>query len=317
MPNSSAYGSRRTVAVVLVTWNQKHDAAECLLSLIGCTWKALDIIVVDNGSTDGTPESVKASFPQVHVIQSASNLGFPGATNLGIRYALTTRSEFIFLLNTDTVLAQDCISHLVDAMDREPRLGIAAPKMYFHGDPQRIWFAGGTTDPDTGFSHHWDYGTIEEKSPDVDDTLLPCTFITGAGMFIRPDVFARVGLLDEDFFHTAEDNDLCIRSRRAGFTLAVVPRAHLWHKVMSTTGGAHRTSPVYAYYEYRNKLYLVKKHSSNFAWLKNIPLIGYNIAKAEARILIREKNPAAAAAILNGIADFFRGLMGRKRSAES
>jgi GT2 family glycosyltransferase len=304
---------RPVVAVILVTWNQKDDALECLGSLANSTWRPLEIVLVDNGSTDGTPEAVARDYPCVRVIRAGSNLGFPGANNLGIRCALDSGSRFLFLLNTDTVVAPDCIDRLVEAMNKEPRLGIAAPKMYFYHDPRRIWFAGGSTDPDTGFSRHWGYGQLDEAEDPGGEGMIPCTFVTGAGMFVRREVFLQVGLLDEDFFHTAEDNDVCIRALRAGFLLACIPRASLRHKVMSTTGGTQRTSPVYAYYEYRNKLYLVKKHSRGRAWFKKTPFIVYNMVKAEARVLVKEKNPAAASAILEGIVDFFRGATGRRR----
>jgi len=303
-------GGPPRVAIVLVSWNQREDALACLASLGRMRWPEKTVVLVDNGSRDGTVEAVASAFPDTVILRQDRNLGFAGANNAGIRAALERGVPYVLLLNTDTVVDEDMMAPLVAAMDRDPRLGIAGPKMYFFDPPDRIWFAGGHTDPDTGHSAHLRFGETDDGRAEEDP--VPCSFVTGAGMFVRSEVFDRIGLLDESYFHTAEDNDFCIRAARAGFGLACVPAARLWHKVMSSTGGGARSGFLYTYYEYRNKLWLVRRHSRNRGWLRKIGTTAYKIGWRGWVLLVREKNPAASAALVLGVLDFARGRSGRR-----
>jgi GT2 family glycosyltransferase len=302
------------VSVILVTWSQREDALACIASLEKTSHTPLDIIVVDNGSLDGTVTAVRRAFPQVSVIEAGRNLGFAAANNLGIRAALGQDPAFVFLLNTDTVVDPEIFVHLLRAAASDPKLGVLGPKMYFFDEPDRIWFAGGRTDPDTGFSRHFRYGEVEIPGHEGGE-VVDCSFVTGAGMFVRTEVFRRAGVMDETFFHTTEDNDLCIRASRAGYRLACVPRARLWHKVRGATGGAGRTSPLYAYYEFRNRFFLLQKHSRPRRWVPKLPRILYNVIDLQVRLLLQEKNPRAVWASLQGFRDFVRQRSGRKRTS--
>jgi len=325
----------KPLAIVLVTWNQREDALECLTSLDRTTVREKTIIVVDNGSQDGTPETVRRLHPEVTLLEAGRNIGFAAANNLGIRLALEWDPPFVFLLNTDTTVDTEILGALLEAMESEPHLGIAGPQMYFYHEPDRIWFAGGETDIVTGFSTHWRFGELDEEAgadparvaasrqhrpwgfkgtgrEPVQGLIRPCSFVNGAGMFVRSEVFRTVGLLAEEFFHTAEDTDFCHRAREAGFLVAHVPRAKLWHKVRSTAGGAVRSHPLYVYYEYRNKLLVAGKHASARARARALPRTLVHLARAEWAYLRHEKNPAAAAAVLQGLAAAFRGRTGRR-----
>jgi GT2 family glycosyltransferase len=305
-------GSR--VSVILVTWNQQEDALACIASLEKTAHTPLDILVVDNGSRDDTVSAVRRAFPHVSIIEAGQNLGFAAANNLGIRAALDQNPAFVFLLNTDTVVDPEIFVHLLRAAESDPGLGVLGPKMYFFDEPARIWFAGGRTDPDTGFSRHFRYGEIEIPGHEGGE-IVDCSFVTGAGMFVRTEVFRQAGVMDETFFHTTEDNDLCIRASRAGYRLACVPRARLWHKVRGATGGAGRTSPLYAYYEFRNRFFLLQKHSRPRRWIPKLPRILYNMIDLQARLLLQEKNPRAVWASLQGFLDFVRQRSGRKTTS--
>lgn len=299
------------ISVILVTWNQRDDALDCIRSLEETGAGPLEIVVVDNGSRDGTVRAVREAFPRVSVLAAGENLGFAAANNAGIRAVLPQNPDFVFLLNTDTVVDPEIFEHLLWAAEAHRSLGILGPTMYFHDEPDRIWFAGGHTDPDTGFSRHYRYGEKDAPGAGAAEPA-PCNFITGAGMFVRAEVFRRVGLLDESFFHTTEDNDLCIRAARCGFGLAHVPRARLWHKVRGSTGGHVKTSPLYAYYEFRNRFFLVQKHSTGRRWVRKTPEILYNILDLQACLLLRERNPRAVWASAAGFLDFLRQRSGRK-----
>jgi len=310
-PPARTDGPAPRIAVILVTWNQREDAMACVASLEKTGYEPLDILVVDNGSRDGTVAALRRAFPRATVIEAGRNLGFAGASNLGIRSALERGPAFLFLLNTDTEVDPEIFVHLLRAAARDPGLGVLGPKMYFFDEPDRIWFAGGRTDPDTGFSRHFRYGEKETPGREGGE-VVDCSFVTGAGMFVRHEVFRRVGALDETFFHTTEDNDLCIRAARAGYRLACVPRARLWHKVRGTTGGEQKTSPLYAYYELRNRFFLVQKHGRPLGWIPRLPRILYNVLDLESRLLLRERNPRAAWASLAGFRDFLLQRRGRR-----
>src|ERR1041385_7762298 len=116
-----------SVAVILVNWNGKSDTLECLRSLEQDTYRLKRVIVVDNGSTDDSVEAIRRAHPLTNVIETGTNLGFTGGNNVGIRYALSSGSDYVFLLNNDTTVAPDAVQALVDAAEAESSYHILSP----------------------------------------------------------------------------------------------------------------------------------------------------------------------------------------------
>jgi len=241
------------VSVLVVNYNRADLLQECLESLIKQTFTDLEIIVVDNGSTDSS-RTVLDSFPAGRVIPLFldSNTGFAGGCNAGFRIA---RGTYVALLNNDATAAPDWISELVRAVHDFPEYGMWASK---------ILFAGTDIIDKTGHLIFWDgqnrgRGTGEKDTGQYDEVGGPL-FPDGCAALYRRDLLEEAGGFDEDFFAYADDADLGLRLRWMGCHCGFAPKAVVHHRHSSTLGGF---SPEKVYLVERNRFWLVLK---NFPW---------------------------------------------------
>ncbi len=245
------------VLIIILNWNGYIYTKDCLGSLRNLNYPNFQVIVVDNGSTDGSVEKLKAEFPDILLIGNKENLGFTGGNNAGMREALKSDPSYIMLLNNDTVVDRDMLSELVRVIGSDPKIGMVGPKIYYYDRKDVVWSAGTWHDR---LLHRFkligrgqkDRGQFS-KQRDVDE-------LTACAMLIRREVIEKIGYLNDDYFRTSEDSEYCIRAKRAGYRLVFVPTSVIWHKVSSTTGGEESAQNVF--YSTRNTLYLVKKFYS-------------------------------------------------------
>jgi len=274
--------SAKTVIVVL-NWNGKQDTLECLKSLQNVTGPEHEILVVDNGSEDGSEEAIRAAHPGIPVLQTGSNLGFAGGNNRGIEWALEHGADFVLLLNNDTVVAPDFLEAMVAVAREDPQVGVVGASIAYEERPDRLWaFGGGRFDIATGWVRHL-------QEPVEGERLLPQGnrhfYVTGCAMLLRRELLEEVGLLDTSYFHFCEDVDLCLRAEKAGYAVAVADRARILHKVSATT---RVSSPLFLYYNLRSRLSLVRRHGPE----------GAPSARAVALLWLRLWRPA----LLSGMA---------------
>lgn len=284
-------------AVILVNYNGLKDSLDCIDSIQSTDNSGdIQIIFVDNASKNNEGAIIKEIHPKVHVIRSRLNGGFAYGNNLGIQYALDKGFEYITLLNNDTVVAPDIFLRLEENCNKT---SIAAPKMYYHSQPNVIWYGGGEINMKTGNAEHI-YMDCEDM---FDENILPCTFATGCCLMVKADTVRDVGLLDESYFMYCEDTDFCIRLIQAGVSITYVPKAKLWHKVSASTGGSD--SPFSTYYMTRNRLNYIKKHRNYFGMRPYI----FSIFSRWIRML-QCKDKEVKLAFIRGIYDHLRGLEG-------
>ena len=242
--------------IVVLTWNGWNDTEECLRSLVPVAANGIRVLLVDNGSADGTPEKVRRAFPEVEVIENGNNLGFPGGNNVGIREALSKGANFVILLNNDTVVDKDFARELLSVAEQDKKVGMATSKIYFYDRPETIWFAGGDFSTWTGRSRHEGYGEADRGQYDNDVEIgRPC----GCSLLVSRAFLEDVGLLDEDLFLYGEEIDWALRARKKGYKSVLAPRSKVWHKWASGTGGAQ--SGNYLYYTVRNMLRVLNTHA--------------------------------------------------------
>jgi GT2 family glycosyltransferase len=250
--------------VITLNWNRKDDTLACLESLVCQTLSGIRVLVIDNHSTDGSPEEIANCYPQVEQIVNSENLGFAAGFNIGLRFALDAGADYIFILNNDTFLAPDCLEQLMQVAS--PEDGILAPLIYYASQPQRIWALGGSTHPLLLEKHDpWTGKTDPGNLPKV----LDCDFVTGCAMFFPRKTLNTAGLFDEMFQMYYEDSDLCLRVRRAGLRIRAVPPAHMWHKVASSSGGSD--TPAERYWMARSSIRFFHKHARGI----QIPAIAF------------------------------------------
>lgn len=242
--------------IIVLTWNGWEDTEECLKSLNLVLEEGIRAVVVDNGSTDGTPEKVRSQFPGIEVVENGSNLGFPAGNNVGIRKALDEGASYVILLNNDTVVDRDFARELEAAAGRDPRIGLVTSKIFYNDRPNVIWFAGGDFSTWTGRSTHAGFGESDRGQFDtVEDIGRPC----GCSLLATRAFIENVGLMDEDLFLYGEEIEWVLRARRQGYRCVLAPRSKVWHKVSSGSGGARSGNNLYYYI--RNMLYILNKHA--------------------------------------------------------
>jgi GT2 family glycosyltransferase len=242
-------------AIIVLNWNGKQDTLECLTSLQAIDYPNYEIIVVDNGSQDGSVKAIRQEFKTVTIVENPVNLGFAEGNNMGISYALFTDSDYIFLLNNDTIVDPQILNCFLSASQSYPQAGIFGAKIYLFHVPQQIWYAGAKWNRKTGrFSHIGIHQTEDHLSwNQVQETPYAC----GCALVIKAEVVRKIGLLDRRYFLMWEEADWCFRSRAAGYTCLVVPDALVWHKVSASFQGI---SLLWTYFYERNRLLWLETH---------------------------------------------------------
>ncbi len=284
------------VCIVILNWNAWEATRDCLRSLEEIDYSNVEIIVVDNASSDGSVEQFKLRFPHIPIIKNSTNLGFAGGNNVGIRKALRERAEYVLLLNNDTTVSRSFLRAMVDAAEEDLTVGITNPKIYYVEPRDRIWYAGGSFSLWRGFAKHFGQGQRDRpKSASPREV----TFATGCALLIKSAVIRRVGVLDERFFLVSEDTDLSIRVRNAGYRVLYVPEARIWHNesytVRKTSGKQLRD-----YYNVRNSLVLMHKHARAYHWPSFLACL--------ATLLLYRTAGYAMTGNYNRIAALYRGL---------
>jgi GT2 family glycosyltransferase len=258
---------RPLVSAVVVNWNGLECVDACLASLLGQTWPALEIIVVDNGSSDGSQALLRSRYgSRITLIESPVNLGFAGGNNLGIRAA---KGAYMVLLNNDAVASPGWVEALVRAAEANARIGMCASKILVLGGNGLIDSAGLLMSAD-GIGRG--RGRLEpdgEAYARAEDALIP----SGCAALYRRAMLDEIGLFDEDFFAYCEDSDLGLRGRLAGWTCRYVPDAVVHHAYSRSTAPY---STFKAFHVERNRCFVVLKCFPASAILASVP---YTIAR--------------------------------------
>lgn len=225
----------RVVAVV-ANWNGGEELLECLDTLVAAEPSLADIILVDNGSSDGSLERARERHSDVSVVRNEQNLGYGEASNQGAHIALTNGADAVLFVNNDAALSPDTVAQLVEALSEYPGLGIVGPRILLKGDgvsAPRVWSAGGRLTWRENLTT-----LIGHAKPDHPrwSTTQPVDYVTGCVMLVRREVFEAVGFMDPTYFAYMEDVDYCLRAGEAGFQSACVGGAVAHHRGSASTG---------------------------------------------------------------------------------
>ena len=261
------------LTVIVVSWNTAPLLAGCLRAIPEAAGELIHrIIVVDNGSSDGTAELVARDFPHVRLIRNASNVGFAKGNNQGMREPESQGTRYVLLLNSDTFPDPGSLSSLVKFLDQHVDAGAVGPKLVSgDGIPQAYAFG---RDPSPEYllirmakrfflhrsMHDWATDTIQE----VD-------WVSGACLMVRRQAIDQIGLLDENFFMFFEDNDWCVRMRKQGWKIYFNPWVSVLH--YGGQGLAQAPSAYKSYYHSLNHFY--EKHYGRLARL--LLRVGYGV----------------------------------------
>jgi GT2 family glycosyltransferase len=252
------------VAVVVVNWNGRTLLDACLTSVAEQQPAPERVIVVDNGSEDGSLAHLRARWPNVVAIDAGANLGFSGGNNLGIRDALAAGAELVLLLNTDAQLLPGALAELVAGLEAAgPAAWAAAPKILYRARPEVIWSAGGRFDWWRGLS--LDRGSNEMDRGQYDRPEL-VEFANACCMLVRAETLRIIGLLDDAYFMYFEDSDLAARALARGARVAYRPAARVLHDVQGSSGGTGEgPSPSALYFWTRNRTRFITRNAPGVA----------------------------------------------------
>lgn len=246
-----------TVAVVVLNWNGLADTLNCLRSLRALRYPSFQVVVVDNGSTDGSVAALRQYDPALPIVETGRNLGYAGGNNAGIRWALARGFDYILLLNNDTEVEPALLDALVDCSRRHADKVAVGARILLADSPERVWDVEARWTPEAACFEHPAHG---QPAATLEPGDRPSDYVCGCALMAHRRVFEQVGPLDEAYFLTFEEVDWCFRARALGFESIVADGTWLWHAVSASFGGAQ--SPLALYFYNRNRLLWTRRHRS-------------------------------------------------------
>jgi GT2 family glycosyltransferase len=272
------------VSIITINYNQLRYTLELLQSIRQQDYGNVEVVVVDNASEVNPKGEIEKVFPGTTVIVSATNLGFAGGNNLGIKHA---KGKYLFFLNNDTEVHYDTIRPLVNLFETTPDAGIASPKILYYKSGDIIQYVGSSRiNPYTGRNFRKGF---REKDTGQFDQVTTTDLAHGAAMMVPRSVIDRVGMMPEVFFLYYEEIDWCETIKSYGFNVYVVPQSKIYHKESMSIG---KNSTLKTYYMTRNRLLFMRRHTKG---LKKISwalfFIFFSVPKNTLRYILRKEMP--------------------------
>lgn len=244
------------ITAIIVGTNEKSWLFECLASLTKSSYSGVEILFIDNFSSDGSSEYVSELFPAVTIIRTKSNLGFSGANNIGIKHSIQNNSKYILLINPDTITPEGLINHLVDFMEANPTFGIIGPLQTEYHDKYQLngWSKHALENQDRSVFHHWNSWkpNISDGSNKNIPNILEHSYIQGAAFFFRSEIVQKIGLLEEVYHTYYEEVDFCRKARWVGYKVALLLNLTIQH----FGGGGSIKNSLYRNYHYSRNKYI-------------------------------------------------------------
>ena len=294
----------KLLSIITINYNGLKDTCE-LLETLPSEDESIEVIVVDNASTQDEASIIEQRFPQVTVIRSKENLGFAGGNNLGIQ---ASHGKYLFFINNDTLIevrgkrleVRDLFQPLIDRLESSPKIGMVCPKIRFAWGNNPIQYAGYT--PLSKITLRNSAIGCGEEDHSQNDTPHPTPYAHGAAMMVKREVIDKVGLMPECYFLYYEELDWSMMIRRAGYEIWYEPACTIYHKESQATG---QSSPLKSYYMTRNRLLFAKRNiSTPQRYLTYCYLIGIVALRDILKFLLSHR-PDLAKATLKGLRDFF------------
>lgn len=242
--------------IILLNYNNWQDTIECIDSLKSSGVNDLNILIIENCSTDNSREKLLEEVPEVKVIHSGKNLGFTGGNNVGIKYAYENHFDYAIVLNNDTIVeSKNSIKILIEEMDRNPDVTLGTGRIYYYPEKDKIWYDGGKVIRWRASELHYNFRKSKNEIK-LNDNLREIDFISGCYMCIRLSDLPKLGYMDENFFIYLDDLEYSVRAIKKNLKLLYVPAAEIYHKAR----GEGKHTPKLIYYSIRNRRLLINLH---------------------------------------------------------
>lgn len=245
----------KKVVILILSYNGKHLLDDSISSYLRNDYPNFEVIVIDNGSIDGTKEWVEENFPNVFVLRTERNLGYSGGFNFGLDYAFNKKNaDYVLITNNDVKADSKVISELVKVAEMDEMIGFVTGKVYYYDKPNILQTVGKYEDP-----IRWNGEHIGNKEVDhvQYDNISERIFVDDIFMLVKRKLFLEIGGYDTTFRFQAEEYDWQARAKKLGYKIYYTPYAKIWHKESMTIG---KNSAFKAYYDARNPMLVILIH---------------------------------------------------------
>ncbi len=292
------------VYVVVVNWNTAEYTVACFASLQAISYPNYRILVIDNASSDGSPDVIGTAYPDVSLIRLSENFGFTGANNVGFQHALEHGAAFVYLLNADTRVAPNFLTQAVHTALSDASIGIVGSKVLHADRPDTLQSMGLRANLTIG--HHGRSFGYDQIDQGQCDHITDVDLLGGCAMMISRACLETVGGFDDAFFAFQEDFDVCLQAKAAGFRVVMSPLSRVWHYGGGSVGGA--VSASHMYYNVRNTLRLLGKHRPMSNKAVKLVRTGCVVGAHVMQVLLNKPSRAALREIVRGALGYHRGI---------
>lgn len=286
--DSSAAGaaSPKVVALVL-NYNGKEVTLQSLDSLSKLNYDAIDLVVIDNGSTDDSAAAIADQFPDVTQVTVPENHGISHGMNHGLRHALAGDADYVLILNNDIEVHPDMVTEMVKVAEQDPKIGAVGPKAFYFWDRERLWSTGGIIRFAESVTRERGDKEIDRGQYDRDGEV---DYVNGCAMLVRRAALEATGLWDSTYFLGVEDADWCMRMKQQGFTCWYAHEAVLWHMISHSTGVY---KPGRTFQTGRSTALFVRRFAGPWQWLTFLVFVALTLPLAFLRELPKGNARAA------------------------
>jgi hypothetical protein len=297
------------VTTIVLNRNNYTDTEKCIASLLEQEYKNISIIIIDNGSSDGSGRKLLLNFENVSNIEFIllkENNGFAEGNNIGIRKALEQGAEYVFLLNNDATVAPKCISTLIRIGESNARIGIVGAVNLYANDHARIWYSGGIM--------NWVRGRFVDETSNTrydhgDRRIREVDYVPGSSMLVKKAVVEKAGLMWAPYFLCYEEADWCMRAKRFGFLVVAAMETFIHHTVHATM-----SKSVEYYYMKRNYPVFMLRNCPKVLMPQAIICYCVKMPVVYLGLLLRDKQRIAI--LWQAHVDFILHRYGEKRSSD-
>lgn len=293
-----------SVAIILVNWNSYEFTNDCIYSLKKASYSNFSIVVVDNGSKDGSGQQIAKEHPEIIVLFSPENKGFTGGNNQGFEYAIQNGFDYAMMLNNDTFVEPDFLEHLVQYLDQHPNAGAVQPRIYFNHDRSLLWNGGNGYYKGIGLP----YTSGENQPPKPQHLIIKeMSWVTGCAFMVRTSILKQTGLLAENMFIYKEDVDLSFRIKNLGYQLIYLPASIIYHIAGSSNKKKIKdkegiVNPIVHYLNQRNRIWLQKKYTSWY-FIPTVILFNFFYITLFIGYFAARRRPKKLMAVVKGVKD--------------
>lgn len=244
------------VYVLILNWNGKKLTIDCVSSVLKSDYPDFRVVVIDNGSTDGSTTALRKQFgSSITVLENTENLGYARGFNVGLAYAFVrNNADYCLVMNNDTIIDQKAMSELLKVAVTDNAIGFVTGKVYYYNEPLVLQTVGKKQDPIRWNGDHIGTGEVDHGQY---DRVVELHFADDIFTLVSRRLFMETGGYNPMFFLQGEEYDWQARAKKLGYRIMFTPRAKLWHKVSVTLG---KDSASKAFYDARNPMLVVLIH---------------------------------------------------------